>query len=88
MFNFRLPREKHAEIREMARVYGATGSGFVRELVLAAISGPEQAQEFVARLLRKQGEQLALDWSAKVPAKGVGKANKPRKKGRGRHGPP
>jgi hypothetical protein len=69
-FRFRLPRAEQETLREMARVYGSeSASGFVRELVRAAVTGPEKAGAFVQRLLEKQGEQLALNLTARAAEK-------------------
>lgn len=92
VFTLRLPVAVHAEIRDMAKVYGATSPrAFVRELLLAVLSGdPRQVAEFNSRLITRMGEQLVLDLTQKAnqeAEESAKKAKKPTTKGKGsKHG--
>lgn len=65
-FTFRLPAEKAAALREMAKLYGAGSSGeFLREMVGSMCSGDvEQVKAFNGRLFQRIGEQLTLKLNA------------------------
>jgi hypothetical protein len=65
-FTFRLPSEKAAALREMAKLYGAGSAGeFLREMVGSMCSGDvEQVKAFNGRLFQRIGEQLTLKLNA------------------------
>jgi hypothetical protein len=96
IFAFRLAETEQAALVEMSKLYGAKNpSEFLREMVGAMCSGvPERVQEFNARLIRAAGEQLILKLnaplasSAEKPRKPPARLVKPKKKNRGRRGPP
>lgn len=90
VFNFRLPTDQAAALREVAKVYGSKNtSEFLREMVGAMCSGEsEQIKAFVGQLVRKVGEQLTLQLTAPLdaiaePQKPAKKAQKRAKKGKG-----
>jgi uncharacterized protein (UPF0297 family) len=67
-FTFRLPAKDLEDVREIAKIYGATSTGgFIAQLVGAMCSGDaKRISEFNTRLMTKMGEQLALDFVAKA----------------------
>lgn len=88
-FAFRLPAEKAAALREMAKLYGAAStSEFLREMVGAMCSGDvEQVKVFNGRLFQRIGEQLTLKLNATLdtvaPAPVVALKKRPVKRRKG-----
>lgn len=80
IFNFRLAKDRADKLREVSRVCGfATPSEFLRTMVGAVVSGKSaEVAAFFQLMTRRMGEQLVLDFSARLAAE----ARKPAKKGR------
>jgi hypothetical protein len=70
IFSFRIKAQDLADVREIAKVYGAPSTGaFIAEMVGAMCSGDaKRISEFNTRLMMKMGEQLALDFQQKAIA--------------------
>lgn len=84
LFTFRLAKDRAERLHEVAKVYGAPStSELLREMVGTIVSGdPKVVADFFARLQRKMGEQLQLDFNAAVAAKvAAAKASSKRRKG-------
>jgi hypothetical protein len=63
LFNFRLPKKASRQLRSLAKVYnGGNASGLVRDMVVAAVSGPEEVAKFNVRLMEKLTGQMALEF--------------------------
>lgn len=71
LFALRLPKETTDTLKDLSKVYGSPNMrAFTRELIEAVVSGDQKKlSEFLARLMTKMGEQLALDFTAQVAAK-------------------
>jgi hypothetical protein len=84
LFNVRLSEKTQADLREMAKVYGApNASAFAREVLEVMVSGDlEKVKAFNARLIARSGEQMTLALNAALDAASGSK--KPAKKGRKR----
>lgn len=85
LFVFRLPEDSAKKLRELALLYnGGNPSALLRDMVGAVVSGePKRVSEFLQLLMHRMGEQLLIDFNAKVEAKKAA-AVKRKRKGRRR----
>lgn len=69
LFALRLAEKTQADLREMAKVYGApNASAFAREVLEVMCSGDNaRVRDFIKRLSAGMGEQLALQLAPPEP---------------------
>jgi hypothetical protein len=88
VFNFRLPKAAARNLRGLAKVYnGGNASAFLRDMVFAALSGPEEVAKFNLRLMEKVTGQMTLQFlqdtsRRRDPVAGTRKRGERRERGR------